>query len=132
MKFCQLIECKMRKIFVENHSQNVKEKLFPDPFLKNQNWVCLWSKVLYSLFFIIWGISKYCDIEILLQNNCFCFIQSFFKNKMRSATILLALFSAWFLQKIFLMLYFIHWPNFNVWLPLFCEILSNICIVIVC
>ena len=37
MKFGQLIEYDMRTIFLENHSQNVVEKLFPDPFLKNQN-----------------------------------------------------------------------------------------------
>ena len=36
MKFGQLIEYNMRNIFVEK-SQNVLEKLFPDPYLKNQN-----------------------------------------------------------------------------------------------
>ena len=33
------------------------EKLFPDPFLENQNWAYLWinislNKVLYSFFFV--------------------------------------------------------------------------------
>ena len=37
MKFNQLIEHNMR-----NHTQNVLEKLFPDPYLKNQNLACLW------------------------------------------------------------------------------------------
>ena len=32
----QLIKCNMRNIFREKHSQNVMEKLFPDPLLKNQ------------------------------------------------------------------------------------------------
>ena len=36
MKFDQLIEYNFR-----NHTQNVIEKLFPDPFLKNQNWAYL-------------------------------------------------------------------------------------------
>ena len=40
MKLGQLIEHNMRNNF-ENHSQNVVEKLFPDPFLKNQNWAYL-------------------------------------------------------------------------------------------
>ena len=31
------LEYNIRNIFVENHSQNVMEKLFPDPFLKNKN-----------------------------------------------------------------------------------------------
>ena len=35
MKFGQLIECNMRNIFLENHAQNVVEKIVPDPFLKN-------------------------------------------------------------------------------------------------
>ena len=37
MKFGQLIECNMRNIFLKNHTQNVTEKLFPEPFLNNQN-----------------------------------------------------------------------------------------------
>ena len=28
--------------FSKNHLQNVVEKLFTDPFLKNQNWIYLW------------------------------------------------------------------------------------------
>ena len=37
MKFGQLIEHNMKIIFLENHTQNVVEKPFPDPFRKNQN-----------------------------------------------------------------------------------------------
>ena len=37
-----------------------------------------------------------------------------------------------FSRKMFLMLYSINWPNLIVWLPLLHEILSNICIAIVC
>ena len=32
MKFGHLIEYNIRKTFVENHTQNGVEKLFPDPF----------------------------------------------------------------------------------------------------
>ena len=35
MKFGQLLEYNMRNIFVEKSTQNMVEKLFPDPFLKN-------------------------------------------------------------------------------------------------
>ena len=42
MKFGQLIEYNMSKIFLKNHTQNVLEKLFPDPYLKNQNGAYLW------------------------------------------------------------------------------------------
>ena len=37
MKFGQLMEYNMRKLFLENHTQNVAEKLVPDSFLKSQN-----------------------------------------------------------------------------------------------
>ena len=36
-KFNQLIEYNMRNIFLKNHTQNMMEKPFTDPFLKNQN-----------------------------------------------------------------------------------------------
>ena len=32
MKFGQLIECEIRNIFLENYTQNVVKKLFPEPF----------------------------------------------------------------------------------------------------
>ena len=35
MKSGQLIECNMRNISLKNHTQNMMEKLVPDPFLKN-------------------------------------------------------------------------------------------------
>ena len=36
MRFGLLIEYNMINILLKNHTQNVTEKLFPDPFLKNQ------------------------------------------------------------------------------------------------
>ena len=35
MKFGQLMEYIMRNIILEKHTQNVVEKLVPDPFLEN-------------------------------------------------------------------------------------------------
>ena len=38
MKFGQLVEYNMRNNFsLKNHKQNVVDKLFSEPFLKNQN-----------------------------------------------------------------------------------------------
>ena len=37
-----------------------------------------------------------------------------------------------FCRKIFFLLYSINRPNLIFWLPLICEILSNMCIVIIC
>ena len=43
MKFGQLIEYNMRNIFYKkSHAQNALDKLFPDPFMKNQDWEYLW------------------------------------------------------------------------------------------
>ena len=39
MKFGNI---KWETFLLKNHTQNVVEKLFLDPFLKNQNWVYLW------------------------------------------------------------------------------------------
>ena len=54
MKFDQLIEYNMRDIFLKNHTRNVVEKLFPDPFLKNQNLPYLWINILkfYTVFLL--------------------------------------------------------------------------------
>ena len=35
-KFVKLIEYNIRNIFFKNYTQNLVEKLLPDPFLKNQ------------------------------------------------------------------------------------------------
>ena len=40
-------------------------------------------------------------------------------------------FVNYFSRKIFLLLYFINWPNFILWLPLFHEILGNMCIAVI-
>ena len=43
MKFGQLTEyITWETFFLRNHTQNVVEKLFPDPFLKNKNSANLW------------------------------------------------------------------------------------------
>ena len=74
MKFGQLIEYNMRNIFLKNHTQNVVEKLFPDYFPKNRNWIYLWINSLK--FYTVrsscmpsWVLSKY--IETRLQITCF-------------------------------------------------------------
>ena len=50
-KLCQLIEYNMRIIFVKNYTQNVVEKLFPDPFLKlSVSWIN--SLKFYTVFLL--------------------------------------------------------------------------------
>ena len=77
-----------------------------------------------------WGLLKY--IETKLQSPSFYLYKAFLKNKKRSGISLPASFSAWFLKKLFLLLYSINWPNFVFWWSLLCEIFGNMCIVIGC
>ena len=98
--------------------------------MKNWNWAVLWINTVCFYCMASWGLSKY--IENKLQTTFFHLILSFYKKRKRFGTSLFASFSAYFLKKILLLLYYINWPNFIVWLPLLCEILSNMCITIVC
>ena len=99
MKFGQLIEYNISNIFLENHTENSVEKLFPDPFLKNQNVAYLWIDRLkfYAVCFYCmpsWVLCKH--IETNLWTTCFCLIWSFFKNKRLAGTSLPA---SWFWKK---------------------------------
>ena len=61
MKLGQLIEYKMRNIFLEKRYTKCTKKLLPEPFLKNQNWVCLWInslKFCAVCFYCIWLICR--------------------------------------------------------------------------
>ena len=108
MKFGQLIEHKKRNIFLENHTQNALEILFPDPFLKTQNLAYLWINSLkfYTACFIVCQVYTACFYiyyQNILKLSCrpltFTSCKAFSKNKKRSGTSLSASFSAWFLKK---------------------------------
>ena len=119
--------------FLKNHQKYAVEELFPDPFLENQNEVYSWISNLkfYTVCFYCmpsWELSKY--IETKLQTTCFYFIEDL-KNKKRSETSLSPSFSAWFLQKI-ASNYILLNNQILLSVPLLSEILSNMCIVIVC
>ena len=70
------------------------KKLFPDPFLKNQNgaYLCFNSLKFYTVCFYCmpsWGLSQY--IETKLQSTCFQLSRkAFLKNKKKSGTSLAA------------------------------------------
>ena len=78
-KVGQLIENKIRNIsfFLKNHTQNVVDKLFPDSFLKNQNWAYPWG--LYS-FFIICQVESYQNIlKLSCRPRAFTSCEAFLK-----------------------------------------------------
>ena len=99
MKFGQLIEYNMRNIF---HTENVVDKLFPDSFLKNQNWAYLWSNIL-NLYTFCFNCLPSWDYWMWLKLSCrpfaFTSYKAFLKNNKRSDTSLLVSFSAWFFKK---------------------------------
>ena len=77
IKYGQLIEYNMKKNFLEKSYIKYGGILFPDPFLKNQNWAYLWinnPKFYTACFYCIptWGLSEY--IETKLQTTCFYLI----------------------------------------------------------
>ena len=121
MKFGQLKEYNMRKIFLEKSYTTCCRDTIPRSFSKN--FLDQYSKVFIYFVLIVCQDEDY-QKSLKLSYRLFAFTsnKSFLKNKRKSGTSLPALFSAWFLKKIFMLLYSIIWPNFNVWLPLLREI----------
>ena len=112
--------------FLKNYTQNVKEKLVPDLFLKKIEAAYLWTNSLkfYAVCFYCmpsWGLSKYIETK-LTDHLHLHHVNLFYKTKRDLALVSLLLFLHDFWIKLFLLLYFINWPNFIVWLPLLCEI----------
>ena len=74
---------------MKNYTQNVVKKLFPDHFLKNQNWPYLQINVLKFYIFSFyclpsWGLSKV--IETKLQTTCL--VLPIFVNQVATSKIL--------------------------------------------
>ena len=76
MKIGQFIEYNMQHSFLKNNTENAVEKLFPDPFLKNQIWVYFW--IYWLTFFticfydiLIWGLPKYSELKL---QTMFCYL----------------------------------------------------------
>ena len=84
MKFAQLKRYDIRNIFLKNLTKNLVEKLFPDPFLKNQNCAYTWIdslKFCTVLFHCMpsWGLIKdKKDLELVSLPQ---FLHNFWKKK---------------------------------------------------
>ena len=134
MKFDLLIEYNMRDIFLKNHTRNVVEKLFPDPFLKNLPY--LWINILkfYTVFFIVCQVEDYRNIlKLSFRPLAFTSHKGFLKNKKRSVTSFSASFSARFLNKNISLVIWYHVNKFHFLVAsTSCDILGTRCIVSVC
>ena len=104
------------------------KKLFPDPFLKNQNWASLWIDSL-KFYVVVAFVCFFCFVCFFEYQAEGC--RYILKLSCRPL-VTLSYFVHDFWGKIFLLLHSINWPNLIVWSPLFREILGNMCIVIVC
>ena len=137
MKFYQLIEYNMRTFFLKNHTQNVVKKLFPDPFLKNRNWVYLWINSVKPQTVCFYcmpscGISIYIGTKLHTRPLACTSYKALLKNKRHLELFSMLHFLHDFWRKSFLLVYSINWPIFILWLSLLREILVNKCIAIVC
>ena len=133
MKFGLIEEYNTRNIFLENHIQNMMERLLPDPFMKNQHRAYLWISSLKCNKFDL----LYVQVEVyqnILKLRCwplaFTLHKAFLKDGVLELVSLLHFLNA-FCEKIFLTLYSTDWPSFIVWLSLLLAILGRMCIVII-
>ena len=134
MKLGNVIEYNTRNIFFKDHTQNVAEKMFPEPFLKIQNSAYLWMHgIKFQFIFLVSQVEGY-QIILKLSSRLLAFAsyKIFYKSKMRSGTSLHAWFFAWFLKENISLVYFICRRNLFFWLFLLCVILGSVCIIIVC
>ena len=88
-----------QRFFLNNHTQNVVEKLVPNPFLKNQNWAYLWINSLkfYTVYLYrmpSWGYRNI--LKLSCRPLAFNSYKAFSKNKKRSGASLSTSFCAWF------------------------------------
>ena len=108
------------------------EKLFPEtiPFSKKLKL----SKLLDQCSFYCmpnWGLYQNI-LKLSCKQISFTSHKAFLKNKRDLEIVCLPHFLHEFWIKIFLFLYSVNGQNFIVQLPLLCEILANMCVVIVC
>ena len=131
IKFGHLIEYSMRNIFLEKSYAKCGGETIPRSFLKKSKLrislgECTKVSCNLVLLYKPRAIKKYwnktADHLILPK--------SLLKKNKRSGTSILASFSAWFLKKN-ISIFIFSWPSSIVWIPLLCEILDNMFVVIV-
>ena len=140
MKPSQLVELNLRNfemsLFLEKSYTKCIEETILRPFSKKSKLsisLDQYSEVLFILF-LLFGKSKtfesywnYAADHLLLPH-----IKLFQKAKRGLDLVVFSHFLIDFWRKIFLLLYSITWPNFNVCLTLLREIFGNMCILIAC
>ena len=140
MKAGQLVEHNLRNfemsLSLEKSYKKCIEETIPRPFSKKSKLsisLDQYSEVLF-IFFLLFGKLRtsesdwnYAADHLLLPH-----IKLFQKAKKGLDLVFFPRFLHDFWRKIFLLLYSITWPNFNVCLTLLRDIFGNMCIPIVC
>ena len=121
---------------MKNYTQNMVEKLVPDPFIKIRieliSGPIVWNVI--KFVFIVCSSRK--STKIYLNESAKHLLLSyikllfFFKKKKDLELVFLPRFLHDFRRKIFLKLYFIDWRNFIAWFPLLFAICCPTCDVI--
>ena len=128
IKFDQLIECNMKSNFLEKSYTECGRETSSGPFSEklklsiSLDQYLVWSFI--QFVFIAWqveGCQNLFKLSFLLS-PC---IKLFKKIKSSLELVILPYFSHNFWRKVFLWLYSVNLPNFNVWLPLLSEILRQ-------
>ena len=106
MKFGQLTEYNIKKVFLEKSYTKCSGVTIPRPFPKNKNWASLWvnSQNFYTACFYCmqgWRLWKYIKLSCrpLAFISCQAFFLFFFLKKERSRTTLPVSFSQSILRK---------------------------------
>ena len=129
MKFGRFIEYNSRNIFLEK-----SHKCEHISITITQNWAYLWINILKIYIFCFVCQVEFYRKWLTLSCRPFAFTSQNLLKKTKSGLELISLphFLHYFWRNIFLLLYSITSPNFNVWLPLLREILGNMIICIFC
>ena len=112
MKFSSWWNITWETFFLKNNAQNILEKLFPRPFLKNQIWAYLWinslkfyivsfscREIFTQLVFILCQVRVLKILKLCCRSLAFTSYKASLENEKRSGTGLRASFAAWFLKK---------------------------------
>ena len=103
MKFGQLIEYNMRKIFLEKLYTQFGRETIPRLFSEKSKLSISLNQYFKSLIYLVLIVRQVEDYRKWLKLSCSLFAftsyKAFLKNKKRSGTIINAWFSAWYLKK---------------------------------
>ena len=124
MKTGQPLEYNLRNVFLEKSYTKCGGKTIPRPFSKKSILSIFLDQYSKSLYFLFLLFAKLKTIESDWNKTANPLLLPHIKLKKKKKNrglelVSLPHFLHDFQRKIFLLLYSIAWPNFNVWLPLF-------------